>query len=208
MAPTQPKKPVGGAYGIFVAENRPKFAKACEGKAGSAVSKMASEEWKKLSEAAKKPYQTMYLEKKAAYDKELQAFTGAGGVVEKKKRKEKEGGKKSKKDPNAPKKPAAGAYGRFMAEKREEIKKSLPKDHKITDVTKKGGEMWKAMSEASKKPYEEKYQKELAAYRKAMAAYKESKGADAAEDEEEDEDEEEEEPEEKPVAKKTRKAGA
>ena len=35
--------------------------------------------------------------------------------------------------------------GQFLAEKREEIKRSLPGNHKITDVTKKAGEMWKSI---------------------------------------------------------------
>ena len=53
MAWTQPKKPVGGAFGIFASEKRPEFTKACVGQKASAVSKMAGEEWKKVSEAEK-----------------------------------------------------------------------------------------------------------------------------------------------------------
>merc|ERR1719191_325376 len=101
MAPTQPKKPVGGAYGIFLAENREKFTKACAGQKASAVAQMAGAEWKKLADAAKKPYEKKAEEVKATYEKELQAFKDAGGVLQKgilaqrtEKRKEKEGKKK------------------------------------------------------------------------------------------------------------------
>eukprot|EP00929_Paragymnodinium_shiwhaense_P106259 TRINITY_DN7150_c0_g1_i4.p2 TRINITY_DN7150_c0_g1~~TRINITY_DN7150_c0_g1_i4.p2 ORF type:complete len:219 (-),score=99.28 TRINITY_DN7150_c0_g1_i4:312-968(-) len=218
MALSQPKKPVGGAYGIFLSENRPKFAKATEGQRASAVSKMAGEAWKKLSEAEKKPYQAKFVEAKAAYEKALAAFLAGGGTVEKgiraqrtEKRKAKEG-KKAKKDPDAPKKPAGGAYGRFLADKRADIVKSLPAGHKITDVTKKAGEMWKGLTEAAKQPYEEKYKQMQEEYKSAMEEYKKTKGAeaDADNDENEDDNEEEEEEEEpeKPVSKKSRKAGA
>jgi len=39
----QPKRPVGGAYGIFLTEKRAEFMKACAGKQASAVSKMAGD---------------------------------------------------------------------------------------------------------------------------------------------------------------------
>merc|ERR1712232_1478599 len=100
--------------------------------------------WKKLTDAAKKPYEKKAAEAKAAYEKDLQAFKDAGGVLEKgvaakrtEKRKEKEG--KKKKDPNAPKKPAS-AYFQWLNANREQIKKQLPADHKITEVTKKASE--------------------------------------------------------------------
>ena len=53
--------------------------------------------------------------------------------------------KKASKDKDAPKRPAGGVYGQLLAEKREEIKKSLSADHKITDVTKRAGERWKSL---------------------------------------------------------------
>jgi len=51
------------------------------------------------------------------------------------------------------KKPVKGFF-KFLANKREEIKKSLPKDHKVTDVGKKAGEMWRKMSANEKKKYD------------------------------------------------------
>ena len=53
--------------------------------------------------------------------------------------------KKASKDKNAPKRPTGGVYGQLLAEKREEIKESLPAEHKITDVIKKAGERWKSL---------------------------------------------------------------
>merc|ERR1719393_268417 len=138
MALEQPKKPVGGAYGIFLSEKRPEFAKKCEGQKASAISTMAGEAWKKVSQNEK--------------------------------RKEKEG--KKKKDPNAPKRPQS-AYSIFMSENREAILKSLPAGASpITDVAKKAGEQWKALSETAKKPYEAKAAKAKVEYEKAMEEYK------------------------------------
>jgi len=189
MAPVQPKKPVGGAYGAFTAENRAKFTKATEGQPVSAVSKMAGEEWKKLSDEEKKPFQKKYEDAKAKYEKDMEAFLAAGGVKEKgaaalrsEKRKEKEGKTKKKKDPDAPKKPAT-PYFAFLNENREAITKKLPAGHKITEVTKQGAKDWAALTADEKKPYEEKFQKLSEEYKKALEEYK---AANGGADEEED----------------------
>merc|ERR1712066_983398 len=141
----------------------------------SAISTLAGAEWKKLTEAQKAPYAKKYEAAKAQYDKEMEAFLAAGGVKEKglaalrtEKRKAKEG--KKKKDPNAPKKPAGGAYGVFLAEKRPEFMKKCP-GQPISAVAKIAGQEWKKLSDAQKGPYEEKYQKKLEEYKKAIAEY-------------------------------------
>merc|ERR1712176_627044 len=135
----------------------------------------------------------------------MEAFKAAGGEVAKgiraqrtEKRKEKEG---KKKDPNAPKRPQS-AYSVFMSENREAILKSLPAGaNPITDVAKKAGEQWKALSAAAKKPYETKAEKAKAEYQKALEEYNKTHGDDAADDDEEEEEAE------KPK-KRARKAGA
>merc|ERR1712136_112568 len=137
--------------GVFVGEKRAEFQKACEGKGVSEVSKMAGEEWKKLSEQDRKPYQKKYEAAKQQYDQDLATFLANGGAKEKgaaalrKDAMKLKESKKASKDKDAPKRPAGGAYGQFLAEKREEIKKSLPAGHSITDVTKKAGEMWQSL---------------------------------------------------------------
>merc|ERR1719311_1537628 len=125
----------------------------------------------------------------------MAAFLAAGGektkgtvALRSEKRKAKEGGLKKKKDPNAPKKPVGGAYGVFLAENRATIVKSLPAGHKITDVTKAAGEQWKALSDAAKKPYEEKFLKKQEEYQVAFAEYKKTLPEDAEEEDEEEED--------------------
>jgi len=208
MALEQPKKPAGGAFGVFMSEKRAEFMKALPGKAVSEVSKMASEKWKGLNDTQRAPYQKKYEEKKSKFEKDWAAFLASGGVKQKgasalrsEKRKAKDG--KKKKDPNAPKRPAGGGYAIFLAENRESITKSLPAGHKMTDVAKAGGAKWKSLSEAQKKPYIEKYDKKTVVYKAALAEYKKTLPADGA-DEEEEEEEDEEEQTSEPAPKKAK----
>jgi len=182
---TQPKKPVGGAFGQYCNEKRPEFMKACAGQQASAVQKLAGAEWKKLSDEEKEPYQKKYEAAKKKFDKDMEAFLESGGEVVKKVRKGKKdkGGKKAKKDKDAPKRPAGGAYGQYLATKRQEIKKMLPADHKITDVTKKASELWKAVPESEKKKYETMFKTANDEFHKAMEEYKATKAANAPEPE-------------------------
>ena len=62
-----------------------------------------------------------------------------GGVMPKGKHEGDVAAKKKEKDLNSPKKPVAGAYGVYLAANREAIKKTLPADHKTTDVAKAAG---------------------------------------------------------------------
>jgi len=105
--------------------------------------------------------------------------------MRKKERKTKKGepSKKTKKDDNAPKRPAGGAYGQYLATKREEIKKMLPADHKITDVTKKASALWKALPAVEKEKFETMYKTANDSYQEAMKEYKATKAAQAPETE-------------------------
>lgn len=143
----------------------------------------------------------------------MAAFLAAGGVKSKgvmalraEKRKEKSG--KASKDPNKPKKPAGGAYGIFLAENRAKIVSSLPKEHKVTDVSKAAGVQWKALSEEDKKPYEATYAKKMEEYKKAMEEYRATHGDEADDDGEDQESEEKPDTLEKPKRVEKRAAGS
>lgn len=71
---TAPKKPAGGAFGCYLDKHRPEIMKECEGKPITAVTKMASERWKALSEDARKPYDQAYEEKKKAYEEAMKSY--------------------------------------------------------------------------------------------------------------------------------------
>ncbi|CAE7798091.1 SSRP1 [Symbiodinium sp. CCMP2592] len=66
--PAAPKKPVGGGFGCFLAQNRAAFSKDVKGQPATAVTKLASKKWKYLSEDEKKVYQEEYEMKKAGYE--------------------------------------------------------------------------------------------------------------------------------------------
>jgi len=178
----QPKKPTGGAYGQFLAENRPALAKECAGQSITAVTKLAGERFKKLGEAEKEKFQKKYLKVMEQYKKDMEAFLAAGGEKKVSKRKGKDddgdGKKRAKKDkdPNAPKRPAGGAFGCFLAAKRPTFQKSCAGKPAV-EVTKMAAEAWKTMSAADKKPYEDDYEVKKAKYEEAMKAYNASDNA-------------------------------
>jgi hypothetical protein len=82
--PHAPKKPVGGAYGVFANEKREEFAKqaAATGDAGfGAGAKLASAAWKELGAEERASYQAKYEEAKAKYEKDLAEYRAAHPVV-------------------------------------------------------------------------------------------------------------------------------
>jgi hypothetical protein len=176
----QLKKPVGGAYGVFLAEKREEFTKqaAAAGEKGvTGVAKRAGAAWTALSDAEKAPYEAKYQAKKTEYD----SFKSSDAYVAPEK-KAKKGSRDAKpaKDKDAPKRPAGGAYGIFMSEKREEFKTKAVAagDHPITGTAKLASAAWKDVGEAEKAEYEKKYQEAKAKYEEDMAAYRLSKPAE------------------------------
>ena len=77
---------------------------------------------------------------------------------------------KKVKDPNAPKRNLS-AYFFFMNDQRPKVVKANP-DLKVTEVGKKLGELWRAMSDSEKAPYNKKADADKARYEKQKAAYK------------------------------------
>ncbi|EXJ89834.1 hypothetical protein A1O3_02901 [Capronia epimyces CBS 606.96] len=84
-------------------------------------------------------------------------------------------GKKKRKrtphDPNAPKR-ALTPYFLYMQSARATIAKELGDQAKPKEVADEGTRRWTEMSPAEKSVWDDKYQKNLAAYRVKMAAYK------------------------------------
>lgn len=145
------------------------------------LAKKFSEEWSRLSEAEKKPFEEKYESQRKTYVKLMTAYKHTENFRRFQRQKKEfkvESAKKGKfaKDPNAPKKPQT-AYFAFMADKRETVKRENPEiNHK--DVLRKLGELWNGLTVAQKGPYEKtaaaskkKYEKEFAVYQKS-AGYK------------------------------------
>jgi len=168
--PQQPKKPVGGGFGRYLAENRAELVKEVEGKPASAVTKLAAERWQNLSEEEKMQWKEKFAQATEQYTKDMEAFEAAGGQKSSPKSKGKKNKEKAMKDPAAPKMPAGGAYGRYMAKHRDGLMKECA-GKPITEIARLGGQRWKALSEEEKKPYEEEYKKAMDDYREAMKHY-------------------------------------
>lgn len=77
----QPKKPTGGAFGMFLREKRADFQQS--GRRAPEVSKMVSVAWKALSEAERTPYHEAFQTSQAKYKSDMAAFIGDGGVKQK-----------------------------------------------------------------------------------------------------------------------------
>ncbi|CAH2096014.1 unnamed protein product [Euphydryas editha] len=89
-------------------------------------------------------------------------------------RKRKEKSKKREKDANAPKRPAT-AFMLWLNENRKGIVEDNP-GIKVTEIAKKGGELWRDLKDKSE--WEEKANKAKEEYNQAMKKYKESGAAD------------------------------
>merc|ERR1711976_499201 len=79
----------------------------------------AGEEWKKLTEEDRAPYQERHLILKAEYEEAMKNYVPPKGF---------KGSAKKQKDPNCPKKPST-AFFLFMADNRERIKQELFKEN-------------------------------------------------------------------------------
>jgi len=70
-----PKRPVGGAYNVFVQEKRPEILQAAtspEERSMGAVSKRMKELWDGLDDDQKRPFQEQYATRKKAYDEAVE----------------------------------------------------------------------------------------------------------------------------------------
>lgn len=199
--PEEPKRPPT-AFFMWMNNNRATFNKEV-GTAPGAVAKLASQTWKSMSAADKKPYEDKAAKAFTSYDKDLEAFKAAGGVKGKRKQKENVGGqnKKLAKTEGCPKKPIGGGYGQFLAEVRAELtEKFAPGPRRFTQVTKAAGEKWKALPAAKKEHYnklflekKKTYDVEFDKFMKEHADKVGEDGKDGEDGSEDDEDDEEDE---------------
>jgi len=208
MASEAVSKPMT-AYFLWLGENREKITKMLGNAKGSEVSKKGGEMWKALPESARKPFEQLAKEKKEAYDKYCATEEGQKALQEKKSAKADEKAEKAQKaeakaellaqkeekkterackaavkaveKDDALKKPQS-AYWLWLADNRESISKMV--GGKITEVSKKGGEMWKALGDDKRSPYEKKAKEQKDKYdayiaseegAKALQAFKDAK---------------------------------
>ena len=187
----QPKK-AQTSYFLFLDAKKASFVDKAGGNYKQGISQ-AAKAWKALPPNEKKPFEDEAAKRKQQYEKDLKAFLDAGGEKKKRKSSKDEDGTPSKrrktKDANAPKKPAGGAYGCYLAKNRAAFTEQC-KGLSVTAVSKMAGEKWQKLSTAEKKPFEDEYAVKKKAYEEALATYKKSRGGgqagDAGENKEED----------------------
>lgn len=164
----------------------------------SEFSKKCSEKWKEMGPKEKKRFEDMAGKDKIRYDKEMKSYVPPADDGKK-------GNKRKKKDPNAPKRPLS-AFFLFCNEERPKVRKENP-GWGIGDVAKEMAKRWEACTNRTKfdalnVKAKERYEKEMAAYKKGGGAAASSKGSPAKKakkapepepEEDDDEDEEEEE---------------
>jgi len=172
-----PKKPLT-PYFAWQKENRPRVVKSMQvGYSFKELSQALAGEWKGLTDEQKKPFQDTYKTESEKYKKLYNAYkltanykafqkTKAAAKVQDVK------GAKFKKDPNAPKRPLSG-YFMFLGDKRETVKAQYP-DLSHKECLGKMGGMWKELSDADKKVFNDKAALAKKEYAVELAKYKES----------------------------------
>jgi len=177
---TQPKKPQA-AYFNFCNEKRQDIFKEIGANDIAKAGKRAGEMWKSMSEAEKEPYESKAKVAKEEYEKAMQTFKEGGGIVEKRTPKKTSADEKPAKrarDENAPKRPPC-AYFLFSNENREKIFTDIG-SRDFGQAGKRAGEMWKAMSEAEKEPYESRAKVAKEEFEKTVEEYKQTESYAAA----------------------------
>lgn len=172
------------AYFLWLNANRAKIEAAAGTKKGPEVSKKAAEMWKAVSAAEKAPFEEQSKRDKEKYDAYVKTEEGQKGLQALKeerkeakvadvKRAQKIAARSVEKDENL-KKPQS-AYWLWLGANRERIAKAAGSSNGPA-VGKKAGEMWKVLSDAEKKPFEEQAK---AAKEKYDAYVKSDEGAAA-----------------------------
>jgi|Transcript_110341 high mobility group protein B1 len=166
------KKPCGGAFGVYRSQNMASIKASLlakrEESTMSSIAKEAALLWKDMSVEQRKEFQDAYNAKKDAYKATKKKLKVKRVVLAK--------------PDGTPLKRPLNPYGLFLKERRESIKASLPANHRMTDVGKEAGLLWKALSEDERTSFRERSGAEMATYKEAalMARKAESAKAKAA----------------------------
>lgn len=166
--PNKPKRP-RSAYNLYASDHYQRVRKEQqaidpESKATAVISHIAVE-WKALPAKAKKPYLQKAAEAKKLHDAAMAEYK------EKEKTRKAEFAKTSKNDKTRPKRPMS-AYLFFGKAKRAEVKAKLSASAPVTDVMKEIAQLWAALPEKGKAPYNKEASDARAVYTKLMAKWR------------------------------------
>eukprot|EP00445_Apocalathium_hangoei_P021385 CAMPEP_0203891786 /NCGR_PEP_ID=MMETSP0359-20131031/35035_1 /ASSEMBLY_ACC=CAM_ASM_000338 /TAXON_ID=268821 /ORGANISM="Scrippsiella Hangoei, Strain SHTV-5" /LENGTH=509 /DNA_ID=CAMNT_0050813623 /DNA_START=97 /DNA_END=1628 /DNA_ORIENTATION=- len=164
-------------YLLFMDDRRTQLSEENPGVKNSYLSKLLGQEWKALSEAAKKPYEEKARLEKARYDSEVEEYEALFGERPPQQRRSTpstgwvKGGlrKSTARDPALPRR-CISNYFWFIGERRAQLSKENPtlKNSYVSELL---GREWKALSESAKKPYEENARLDKVRYEKEVEAY-------------------------------------
>jgi len=182
-------KPRGrmSAYAYFVQTCREEHKKKHpnENVVFSEFSKKCAERWKTMNEPEKKRFHQMAEKDKKRWEAEMSTYVPKEGGRGK-------GGRK-KKDPNAPKR-ALSAFFHFCNEERPKVKAQLG-EATVGDVAKELGRRWQDCTEDQKAKYgalaardRQRYEREMAAYKRG-GSFAQHDGDLDDDDDDEDDDE-------------------
>jgi len=171
------KRPTS-AYWLWLGDNRRRVEDICGTKKGAEVAKKAGELWKAMSEAERQPYEQKAKEQKEAYDKFIVTDEGKQALSDKKLAKAEAKSEKNdrackaavkavEKD-DALKKPQS-AYWLWLGDNRKRVE-DMCVSKKGSDVARKAGEVWKALTDADRQPYEQKAKEKKEAYEQYLAS--------------------------------------
>lgn len=147
-----PKRPVT-AFILFMKDNRERIKAANPGIEFGQIAVVGAEEWKAVKPAVKQKYEAAAEKDRVRYANEMKTYVP--DPADKKAR-------KKKKDPNAPKK-AKSAYMWYVEENQANFRAAHPA-LAMTEVMRQLGAQWKALPDAKKKPYQDKYAKDKIRY--------------------------------------------
>jgi len=161
------------AYNFFTSIMHEEFKSLFPGKTVNFIDfqKKCAGKWKSLTPEDKLPFEKMASLDKLRFQEEVKIFPppstkdGKDGGKEKK--------KKKSKDPNEPKKPLS-AFFLFSNQKRVEVKDANPQ-FSVGEIGRRLGEMWRNLSDESKRPFEEAAKRAKLRYGRAMEAFKEGR---------------------------------
>jgi hypothetical protein len=147
-----PKRP-STAFILYMKDNRDRIKAANPGIEFGPIAVVGSQEWRNAKPAIKQKYEAAAEKDRARYAAEMKTYVP--DPADKKAR-------KKKKDPNAPKKPKS-AYMWYVKENQASYRADHP-GVAMTEVMRQLGAQWKALSDAKKKPYQDKFAKDKIRY--------------------------------------------
>merc|ERR1719456_263890 len=139
------------------------------GKKGTAASAIFGQHWKALPQEEKDALNAEYKAEFVEYKKKMDEYKQTESYKTFQTQKFKKKFRKCPKDKHAPKK-ALSAYFMFLADKRETMKAEYP-TLKITELGKKAGELWKALTEEEKAVYKQKSKDAKVEYKTVREEY-------------------------------------